>query len=105
MLHYLQRYRVKREGGPLARIDARLLHPIVASERDFPTVLVTLPAGATIEYELSTGTFGAIIPSEMVETRWGGRVYVAHLQDLLNALSVEDAAQHVAEHLFDEPDK
>ena len=55
MLHHLQRYRVNREDGPLARIDARLLHPIVASERDFPMVLVTLPAGATIEYEFSTG--------------------------------------------------
>lgn len=91
---------MKREDAPLARVDATLLNPIVASERDFPMVLVTLPAGATIEYELSTGTFGATTPSEMVQTRWGGRVYLAHLQDLLNALSVEDAARSTWLNIF-----
>ena len=27
------------------------LNPVVAVEKDFPAVMITLPAGATVEYE------------------------------------------------------
>lgn len=63
----------------------KLLHPVVATELDLSAALVTLPAGATIEYETS--------PSGLAEARWAGKVYRTHLQDLLDALPVEDAAR------------
>ena len=69
----------------------KLLHPIVATERDLPAALVTLPAGATLEYE--TDTFTLHTTTHVAEARWAGKVYMANFQDLLNALSVEDAAR------------
>lgn len=48
--------------------------------------MVTIPAGAAVEYERKQNTLG------LTELRWSGNTYSVHVQDLLDALPVVDAA-------------
>jgi hypothetical protein len=64
-----------------------LLRPVVAVERDFPAVMITLPAGAAVEYELGAIALG------LAHVRWAGKAYSVNFQDLLDASSTDDAAR------------
>jgi len=49
---------------------------VVATLKDVPSILETLPAGATVEFDLTDG---------VAEVACGGKLYLAMLQDLLDA--------------------
>ena len=53
--------------------------------------MVTIPAGAAVEYERKKNTLG------LTELRWSGNTYSVHVQDLLGALPVVDAASFDAD--------
>ena len=55
------------------------------------SVMVTIPAGAAVEYERKKNTLG------LTELRWSGNTYSVHVQDLLDALPVVDAASFDAD--------
>jgi len=55
---------------------ARLLKPVVATLKDVPSILETIPAGATVEFDLTVG---------LAEVLCDGKLYLAMLQDLLDA--------------------
>jgi len=48
-------------------VTTYLLRPVVAVERDFPAVMITLPAGATVEYEPGAIALG------VAQVRWVGK--------------------------------
>lgn len=68
-------------------MTTHLLKPVVAVEKDLPAALVTLPAGATVQYQPGGNALG------LVEVRCGEKTYCVNLQDLLDASSVTDAAR------------
>jgi hypothetical protein len=68
-------------------VTTMLLKPVVAVETDFPAVMITLPAGATLEYETGAVALG------LAHVRWDGKAYCVNFQDLLDASSVDDAAR------------
>ena len=68
-------------------MTTHLLRPVVAVERDFPAVMITLPAGATVEYEPGA------IPLGLARVRWAGKAYSVNFQDLLDASSNDNAAR------------
>jgi hypothetical protein len=67
-------------------VTTHLLRPVVAVERDFPAVMITLPAAATVEYEPSAVALG------LAHVQWDGKAYSVNFQDLLDASSTDDAA-------------
>jgi hypothetical protein len=64
-----------------------LLRPVVAVERDVPAVMVTLPAGATVEYEPGAIALG------LAHVRWDGKSYSVNFQDLLGASFIANATR------------
>ena len=55
---------------------AKLVRPIIASRQDVPSVVETIPAGATVDYVPIDG---------ITEVVWEGRSYSVMLTDLLEA--------------------
>ena len=62
-------------------VTTYLLRPVVAVERDFPAVVITLPLGATVDYEPGEVVF------DVADLQWNGETYFANLEDVLEASS------------------
>ena len=61
-----------------------LLRSVVAIEKHIPTVLVTIPAGATVECDPAKRRVG------LVDVMWERQHYSVNLQDLFDACAVDD---------------
>ena len=57
-------------------MTAILIRPVVVVEQAVPSILVTLPAGANVEFDLIEG---------QSDVRWEGKTYSVMLRDLLEA--------------------
>ncbi len=68
--------------GTLVRLT--LLRSVVAVEKQIPTVLVTIPAGASVECDPAGRNVG------LVDVMWERQHYSVNLQDLLDACAVGD---------------
>jgi hypothetical protein len=68
-------------------VTTYLLRPVVAIESDFPAVMITLPAGANVEYEPVAIALG------LAHVRWAEKGYSVNFQDLLDTSSTDDAAR------------
>jgi len=66
-------------------MTTKLLKPVLSVEKHhFPALLVTIPSGATVQYEASAVGFG------LVDVEWDGKTYCASVRDLLSSSSVRD---------------
>lgn len=54
-----------------------LLRPVIAAAKEGAVVLVTIPAGATVEFDYDTGS--------LTDVMWDGETYLAMCEDLLEA--------------------
>lgn len=54
-----------------------LLRPVVAAAKEGAVVIVTIPAGATVEFDYATGA--------LTDVLWDGDTYLAMCEDLLEA--------------------
>lgn len=64
------------EGGEELMI-VTLLRPVVAAAKEGAVVIVTIPAGATVEFDYATGA--------LTDVLWDGDTYLAMCEDLLEA--------------------
>jgi hypothetical protein len=62
----------------LTPVIAKLSLPIVAIE-EFSGIAVTIPAGATVDYESSGVVLG------VADLQWNGQTYFANVEDILEA--------------------
>ena len=72
-----------------AELTITLLIPLVASMRDVPSIVATLPAGATVEY-LPVAHKSSV---DMAHLVCNGKQYVVFLQDLLSACRIDEVGQ------------
>jgi len=63
---------------------AKLVKPVVVTLKDVPSVLQTLPAGATVEFDATNGLLDVVCDEKH---------YSATLQDFLDACSVDDVGR------------
>ena len=65
---------------------ATLVKPLVAAESVRPGIVITVPAGAVVEFHSRGRSVG------LVGLKWNEKNLVANLQDLLSACSPGDVA-------------
>jgi hypothetical protein len=58
-------------------VIAKLFRPVIAVRQDVPSVVETIPAGATVDYDPIEG---------IAEVVWEGKTYSVMLTDLLEAV-------------------
>lgn len=78
--------RLYRNDAKLNLMTAVLMRPLVAVEDHTPAVLITLPAGAMLDFE-------PFASADTVDVECDGKIYRVNPQDLLNAISAEAAAR------------
>ena len=68
-------------------MTAKLLLPILAIE-EVSGIAVTIPAGATVDYECSSPVAG------VADVQWNGQNYFANIEDVIEASWATDASPY-----------
>jgi hypothetical protein len=68
-------------------LTTKLLKPVVATLKEVPSTVATLPIGASVEFLSNANRIG------LVDVLYEGAQYSAMLQDLLDACSVEEVGR------------